>query len=179
MRSLAETDGLTGLVNRRAFDGAFECEAARSAKNNTPLSLLMIDIDWFKAFNDTYGHPAGDRCLRQVSQCLLDAVGRSTDIVARYGGEEFVALLPETTQDEAIGIAERFMRRLSQENIEHSGSEYGQVTASIGVACAAGRMLRTEPGRLLQVADAALYDAKARGRNRILHRRIAAALKTG
>jgi len=175
LKTLAETDGLTGIVNRRAFDEAFVREAARSARNNTPLSLLMIDIDRFKAYNDTYGHPAGDQCLRLVSRCLLQSVKRPADIVARYGGEEFVVLLPETNQQGATVVAEEFALHLSQENIVHSGSEFGRVTASIGISSATGRILRTEPSRLLSVADTALYEAKAQGRNRSLFRQLPAA----
>src|SRR3989338_8597889 len=88
LKNLAETDGLTGVLNRRAFDEVFAREAARSARDSRPLSLLMIDIDWFKPYNDTYGHPAGDECLRQVSRCLSECVRRPADSVARYGGEE-------------------------------------------------------------------------------------------
>ncbi|MBY5642100.1 diguanylate cyclase [Rhizobium leguminosarum] len=168
LRNLAETDGLTGIVNRRAFDEAFARETAGSARKNTSFSLLMVDIDRFKAYNDTYGHPAGDQCLRVVSRCLRQSVSRPADIVARYGGEEFVVLLPATSAKGAMIVAEQFARRLSQENIVHSGSEFGRVTASIGISCATGATLRIDPSRLLTEADAALYDAKTQGRNRIL-----------
>ncbi|RUM08007.1 diguanylate cyclase [Rhizobium chutanense] len=168
LKSLAETDGLTGIVNRRAFDEAFARETAGSARKNTPFSLLMVDIDRFKAYNDTYGHPAGDQCLRVVSKCLRQSVSRPADIVARYGGEEFVVFLPDTSAKGAMIVAEQFARRLAKENIAHSGSEFLRVTASIGLACATGAVLRTNPNRLLAEADAALYDAKTQGRNRIL-----------
>ncbi|MBY3273219.1 diguanylate cyclase [Rhizobium laguerreae] len=168
LKNLAETDGLTGMVNRRAFDEAFARETAGSARKNTPFSLLMVDIDRFKAYNDTYGHPAGDQCLRVVSRCLRQSVSRPADIVARYGGEEFVVLLPATSAKGAMIVAEQFARLLSQENIVHSGSEFGRVTASIGISCATGATLRINPNRLLTEADAALYDAKTQGRNRIL-----------
>ncbi|MDC9813433.1 MULTISPECIES: diguanylate cyclase [Rhizobium] len=168
LKSLAETDGLTGIVNRRAFDEAFARETAGSARRNTPFSLLMVDIDRFKAYNDTYGHPAGDQCLRVVSECLRQSVSRPADIVARYGGEEFVVFLPDTSAKGAMIVAEQFARRLAQKNIAHSGSEFARVTASIGIACLTGAVLRTNPNRLLTEADAALYDAKTQGRNRIL-----------
>ncbi|WP_064712281.1 diguanylate cyclase [Rhizobium bangladeshense] len=168
LKNLAETDGLTGIVNRRAFDEAFARETAGSARKNTPFSLLMVDIDRFKAYNDTYGHPAGDQCLRVVSKCLRQSVSRPADIVARYGGEEFAVFLPDTSARGAMIVAEQFARRLAQENIIHSGSEFGRVTASIGISCATGATLRTSPNRLLAEADAALYEAKAQGRNRIL-----------
>ncbi|MBX5136388.1 diguanylate cyclase [Rhizobium lentis] len=168
LKNLAETDGLTGIVNRRAFDEAFARETAGSARKNTPFSLLMVDIDRFKAYNDTYGHPAGDQCLRVVSKCLRQSVSRPADIVARYGGEEFAVFLPDTSAKGAMIVAEQFARRLAQENIIHSGSEFGRVTASIGISCATGATLRTSPNRLLAEADAALYEAKTQGRNRIL-----------
>ncbi|MDB5551630.1 MAG: putative response regulator/GGDEF domain transcriptional regulator [Rhizobium sp.] len=170
LKNLAETDGLTGIVNRRAFDEAFMREVARSARGRKPLSLLMIDIDRFKAYNDTYGHQAGDQCLRLVSKCLLQSARRPVDIVARYGGEEFVVLLPEIDEEGAMIVAEQFAHYLSQENIPHIASEFGKVTACIGISCESGQLLRTEPSRLLSIADAALYDAKAQGRNRIIHR---------
>lgn len=173
LKNLAETDGLTGIVNRRAFDEAFMREAARCARGNAPLSLLMIDLDRFKAYNDTYGHPAGDQCLRLVSKCLLNSAKRPGDIVARYGGEEFVVLLPEADEKAAAVVAEKFARLLGEENIVHAQSEFGHVTASIGIASAMGHLLQAEPGRLLSEADAALYEAKMRGRNRILVRVLA------
>ena len=170
LRNLAETDGLTGIVNRRTFDEALMREVARSARGRKPLSLLMIDIDRFKAYNDTYGHQAGDQCLRLVSKCLLQSARRPVDIVARYGGEEFVVLLPDIDEEGAMIVAEQFAQYLSEENIPHAASEFGKVTACIGISCESGRLLRTEPSRLLSIADAALYDAKAQGRNRIIYR---------
>ncbi|ACI58139.1 diguanylate cyclase with PAS/PAC sensor (plasmid) [Rhizobium leguminosarum bv. trifolii WSM2304] len=168
LKSLAETDGLTGMVNRRTFDEAFARETSGSGRRNMLFSLLMVDIDRFKAYNDTYGHPAGDQCLRVVSKCLRQSVSRPADIVARYGGEEFVVFLPDTSAKGAMIVAEQFARRLAQEDIVHSGSEFARVTASIGVSCATGAELRTNPNRLLTEADAALYEAKTQGRNRIL-----------
>ena len=167
MKNLADTDGLTGVMNRRAFDEIFAKEAARSARDGQPLSLLMIDIDWFKAYNDTYGHPMGDQCLRQVSACLADCVNRPADIVARYGGEEFVVLLPGTDAGGAQLVAEHFSKRLQDLDIRHTASHFGRVTASIGIATSIGRALRTDVDRLLTVADIALYEAKSAGRNRV------------
>lgn len=166
LKNLADTDGLTGVMNRRGLDEALVREAARNAREGTPLSVLMIDIDWFKAYNDTYGHPAGDECLREVSRCLVDCVRRPADTVARYGGEEFVVLLPGTDVAGAKIVAEQFARRLEECGMPHSGSPLGHVTASAGIATGQGRVLRTESRRLLATADAALYDAKAEGRNR-------------
>ena len=130
----------------------------------------MIDIDWFKAYNDTYGHPAGDECLRQVSRCLVDCVKRPADTVARYGGEEFVVLLPGTDAAGAKVVAELFASRLAERSMPHSGSPLGRVTVSTGIATGQGRMLRAESHRLLATADSALYDAKAKGRNRVAER---------
>ena len=111
LKNLADTDGLTGVMNRRGFDEAFVREAARSAREGTPLSVLMIDIDWFKAYNDTYGHPAGDDALRTVGQVIRDTL-RSADVAARYGGEEFSILLPQTTGEEAAAITKKRELRL-------------------------------------------------------------------
>lgn len=167
LRSLADTDGLTGVMNRRAFDDIFAREAARSALESTPLSLLMIDIDWFKAYNDTYGHPMGDQCLRQVSACLAGCVNRPADILARYGGEEFVMLLPETDMAGAHAVALDIAERLWNLDIKHAASAYGRVTTSVGVATGMGRLLRTDHESLLGAADNALYQAKSAGRNRV------------
>ncbi|MCF3641050.1 GGDEF domain-containing protein, partial [Rhizobium sp. TRM95111] len=127
----------------------------------------------FKAYNDTYGHLAGDECLRLVSKCLLQSVKRPADIVARYGGEEFVVLLPETDEDGALVVAGHFADHLAEANIAHSRSEFGRVTASIGICCGSGRTLRSDPNALLSVADTALYDAKSQGRNRLVFRALA------
>jgi diguanylate cyclase (GGDEF)-like protein/PAS domain S-box-containing protein len=172
LRNLADTDGLTGVMNRRAFDEALVREAARSARENTPLSVLMIDIDWFKAYNDTYGHPAGDECLRQVSRCLVDCVKRPADTVARYGGEEFVILLPSTDTSGARAVAESFARRLEGLGMVHSGSPLARVSASTGIATGQGQALRTDVNQLLAAADSALYRAKAQGRNRVAEGRF-------
>jgi diguanylate cyclase (GGDEF)-like protein/PAS domain S-box-containing protein len=167
LRNLADTDGLTGVMNRRAFDEAFMREAARCAREDSPLSVLMIDIDWFKVYNDTYGHPAGDECLRRVSRCLLDSIKRPADTLARYGGEEFVMLLPHTDAAGACAVAERVAASLDALSIVHSGSPLGKVTASAGVATGRGATLRTNHAQLLADADSALYRAKAQGRNRV------------
>jgi diguanylate cyclase (GGDEF)-like protein/PAS domain S-box-containing protein len=172
LKNLADTDGLTGVMNRRGFDEAFAREAARSARETTPLSVLMIDIDWFKAYNDTYGHPAGDECLRRVSRCLVECVKRPADTVARYGGEEFVVLLPGTDSAGALIVAQQFATRLAQLGMPHSGSPLGHVTVSTGIATGRGQILRTEAPRLLATADSALYEAKAQGRNRTAIRKF-------
>jgi len=167
LKILASTDGLTGLMNRRAFDHALETELARSRRNNSPLSLLIIDIDWFKAFNDLYGHPAGDTCLRAVGASLKRVLKRPADFVARYGGEEFVAVLPDMDEAGAFRVAEAFRTALLERNLVHGGSNTGRVTASVGAAT-----YRTHSGirwskELVSRADQALYNAKADGRDRI------------
>lgn len=170
LRALADTDGLTSLTNRRAFDLAFASETERSIRSDIPISVLLLDIDRFKAYNDTYGHLAGDDCLRVVGRCLASSIKRSTDLVARYGGEEFVVLLPNTDEKGAAVVAEEFIRLLAQESILHEASEFGRVTASIGIASAKGKGLQFGSARFLSTADSALYEAKERGRNQVIAR---------
>ncbi|HZP21401.1 MAG TPA: diguanylate cyclase [Bauldia sp.] len=164
---LASTDGLTGLANRRAFDAALMREISRSARANHELSVILIDVDRFKSFNDTYGHPAGDECLRAVAFCLKAATRRPTDLVARYGGEEMAALLPDTDEAGAVRIAETFVGALRELGIRHEASEKGIVTASVGVACSRGLKGPQAGANLLRRADEALYAAKASGRNAV------------
>jgi diguanylate cyclase (GGDEF)-like protein len=167
MKSLAETDGLTGIVNRRAFDEALALALARSVRERTPLSLLMIDVDRFKAYNDTYGHLAGDECLKAVTDCLRKAARRDTDIVARFGGEEFVVLMPEADEADACRVAGKFRDALHALNLPHTGSEFTRVTASVGVAVKQSRGRAITPSEFMQHADEALYDAKRGGRDRV------------
>ncbi|MBB4229882.1 diguanylate cyclase [Rhizobium mongolense] len=167
MKNLAETDALTGIVNRRAFDQAVVIELARSTRNRTPLSLLLIDVDRFKAYNDTYGHVAGDECLKAVSDCLRQVVKRRTDVVARFGGEEFVVLLPETDEGAAQALARKFLAGLRALEIPHAGSEFRYVTASVGVSTKQRSSSEVVSSELIKRADDALYDAKRNGRNQI------------
>ena len=168
MRNLAETDGLTGAVNRRALDEAIAAELERSIRNRTSLSVIMIDIDRFKLYNDTYGHLAGDECLKTVSDCLREVVRRDGDIVARFGGEEFVVLLPETDEVATLALAHEFRSRLKALSLPHSASEFGHVTASIGIATKVSRELEMTASRLLKEADQALYSAKRNGRDQVV-----------
>lgn len=155
----SRTDTLTGLKNRRAFIERFETEIRRVQRHDEPLSLLMLDVDHFKGYNDTFGHPAGDQVLRQLATLLLEGV-RSTDLVARYGGEEFVILLPDTNLEGARLLAERCRYR-----VELADWPERRVTVSIGVATLG---VGTAAGNeLLEAADRALYDAKRAGRNRV------------
>lgn len=162
LRSLAETDGLTGLINRRVFDVRLEA-AVESASADQPLSLLMIDVDRFKAFNDHYGHTAGDECLRAVADCMKQLRTRPSDVVARYGGEEFAIILPDTDGPGAVAVSERLRRLLDDRNIAHEASELGRVTVSVGVATTRASTSRS---LLVDLADGALYGSKTGGRNR-------------
>lgn len=167
LKELATTDGLTGLLNRRTFDAVFDSELTRTGRERQPLSLLMIDVDRFKAYNDRYGHPAGDKCLKLVANCLREAALRPGDTLARYGGEEFVAILPNTDEDGAYVIAERLRRCLRELKLPHEGSEKGVVTVSIGIASYGPNVIDRRDTELLRRADEALYDAKAAGRDRV------------
>ena len=167
LEMLARTDALTGLVNRRGFDDALAGEFARAARGGGPLTLMLIDVDRFKAFNDLYGHPAGDECLRAISRSFRKELLRSIDVAARYGGEELAAVLPGTPFDAAAQIAERFRLAVRALAIEHKGSEQGVVTVSIGVATVSPATPVDGPRDLVERADQALYSAKSGGRDRI------------
>ncbi|MBZ9995752.1 diguanylate cyclase [Mesorhizobium sp. BH1-1-4] len=164
---LAHCDGLTELLTRRAFDEALAREFARASRNAMPLSLLIIDVDWFKRFNDHYGHPAGDECLRAVSRCIEAAARRPADAAARYGGEEFALILPETNARGAFVIAEKLRSKVRDLAVAHAGSEKGIVTVSIGVGTFEAGAAAMEIADLLRRADEALYGAKAAGRDRV------------
>lgn len=164
LAALATTDGLTGVGNRRAFDARLTQEASRAAANGGCVSLLLVDIDFFKRLNDTRGHLTGDECLRWVADALCTASERATDHVARYGGEEFAILLPLTGPAGALQIAERARRAVADLRIAHPASPFGRVTISIGCATAWGGF---DPADLTRRADAALYGAKHAGRNQV------------
>jgi diguanylate cyclase (GGDEF)-like protein/PAS domain S-box-containing protein len=165
LQSLAATDGLTGLANRRSFDIAIERESRRAARAGEPLSLLLIDIDQFKKYNDRYGHQAGDECLRVVAHAILQTFRRPGDLAARYGGEEFAVILPHTDEAGAAAVAETLRDAIERLALTHQENGGGVVTISVGVA---SREHLREPGgsELLAMADKALYAAKERGRNR-------------
>ena len=165
LKQLASIDALTGLANRRILDEKIAEEAARSQRNGTPLSLLLIDVDHFKSFNDTYGHPAGDKCLQTIARCIREVLRRPADLAARYGGEEFAAVLPETDEDGAFQLGQAIRAQLLSQAIQHSGSAHRLVTVSIGAATTRAGTL--DVAQLLARADEALYGAKAAGRNRI------------
>lgn len=167
LEKLSALDGLTGIANRRRFDQIFEREWNRAARSGQPLALILCDIDYFKEYNDRYGHQAGDACLRQLAQLLESGLRRGGDLAARYGGEEFAILLPDTTLAHAVGIAETLRESLRKIAIPHAGSRIGaSLSASFGVAA-----VLPDRGRgtasLLRDADEALYRAKAAGRDRV------------
>jgi diguanylate cyclase (GGDEF)-like protein len=163
---LAFTDALTAIANRRSFDARFATEWSRSMRDGVPLCVLMIDLDYFKSYNDGYGHQAGDVCLQRIASTLLDCTKRPTDFVARYGGEEFVVLLPGTGVEGAASMAETMRAAVAALKIPHDGSTLGYMTLSVGVA---GEIPVTgaSPEGLLRAADDALYRAKLAGRNRV------------
>lgn len=158
LEQAAVTDGLTGLKNHRAFQESLQSLVQMAERLRQPLSLIMLDIDYFKQFNDRFGHPAGDELLCQVAQVLRDSA-RAYDIAARYGGEEFALLLPNTTLEQAVQVAERLRRQISAIQNPHA-----PVSASLGVAT---YRHGTAPATLLYEADAALYQAKRSGRNQV------------
>lgn len=161
---LSASDGLTGLPNRRYFDEALKREWRRNWREGASLALIMCDVDHFKRYNDCYGHPAGDECLRSVAQAILEALERAGDTPARYGGEEFAVILPATSAEGALQVAERMRQNVFRRAIAHRDAPGGQVTLSLGVACLQpGTGLH--PEALLHSADGALYAAKHAGRN--------------
>jgi diguanylate cyclase (GGDEF)-like protein len=164
LEHLSTTDALTGLANRRAFDQCLLSEWQRSARSQQPLSLLMIDIDHFKRYNDHYGHLAGDACLRQIAAILFDCAQRSGELVVRYGGEEFALLLPGTDGDAACVVAQRCMDELANAQISHANSPVSPwLTCSVGVATVVASP-ELVPESLVRCADEALYQVKSAGR---------------
>ena len=162
---LATTDGLTSLNNRRSFDNTLAKEFARCARESQPLALILIDVDHFKRFNDTYGHQAGDDCLKALSSRLAKLTRRPADFAARYGGEEFAVILPNMSERSALHFAEKYRKLIEEMHLEHSGSPFGVVTVSLGLACEIPG--QETSARLLRRADEALYRAKSEGRNRV------------
>jgi two-component system, cell cycle response regulator len=182
---LAETDGLTGLHNHRSLRQHLQREIERSNRNRLPLSLLMIDVDHFKQYNDRHGHPAGDEVLRQLAR-LMDADRRANDLCARYGGEEFVMLLVDTEKQTAALVAERLLRHVASHDFPHADTQPGgRLSISVGVA--SYPVDAASAAALVEAADQALYQAKREGRNRVAQYqdadadsgRDAVAVKTG
>ncbi len=167
LRALAREDALTGLPNRRRFDEALGEEYRRAMRVRSPLAVIMLDVDRFKSFNDTYGHPGGDACLRALADTIKILARRPADLPARYGGEEFVILLPDTDAAGALALAERICAAVRSLEIPHAGSDFGFATVSMGVAVMLPDAATQGPAALVEAADAALYAAKHAGRNTI------------
>lgn len=159
LERLVNHDGLTGIHNRRSFDERLDHEAVHCAQERLPLALLMVDIDHFKAFNDAYGHPEGDGCLRRVAAAMASALRRPTDLLARYGGEEFAIILPGTPLGGAVDVAERVRASVAALSIPHADNASGVVTVSVGVASIESGT-DTPASNLVHNADLALYQAK-------------------
>jgi diguanylate cyclase (GGDEF)-like protein len=168
LQQISRVDSLTGLANRRYLDSFMKSEWRRAIRQRQPVSILMIDIDCFKAFNDSLGHPAGDACLKRVAGAIRKVLHRPSDFVARYGGEEFMLVLLDTEPEGAAHVAELIRRAVEELAIPHPASSAGDhVTVSIGVAT--GRpAFETRPDETIGVADRALYAAKRDGRNRVV-----------
>lgn len=167
LEAMSLTDALTGIANRRRFDQVLDQEWGHARRSGECLALAVVDVDWFKHYNDHYGHPAGDACLREIAQALATTVNRSTDLVARYGGEEFVFLAPMTDLAGVRGMAQKLLQAVEALALAHELSPLGRVSVSIGVAASV-------PGQeasadvLVARADAALYEAKKQGRNQLM-----------
>jgi diguanylate cyclase (GGDEF)-like protein len=168
LQALASRDGLTALANRRSFDENLDREWRRAIREGQPISLLMMDIDFFKRYNDAYGHQKGDECLKTVARVISMEMLRASDEAARYGGEEFAVILPNTASEGAKRVAERVCQALAMQNIPHSDSPIGNhVTISIGVATDSPPF-GENTASLIMAADAALYRAKMLGRDRVV-----------
>lgn len=166
LEALAVTDPLTRLANRRQFDHCLATEWRRGFREQQPLSLLMIDADWFKSYNDTYGHPRGDSCLKQIAESAQDVVTRAGDLVARIGGEEFAVLLPNTSNEGALEVADRICEALRERKLPHRTNPVGYMTVSVGCATMIPG-LGQHSATLIQRADDAMYAAKRNGRNQV------------
>jgi diguanylate cyclase (GGDEF)-like protein len=167
MRELSMTDGLTGVANRRSFNDTIDAEWRRCARAGVPLSVIMIDIDHFKLYNDHYGHQAGDQCLQQVSAAMKRCATRPQDLLARYGGEEFILLLPQEALEGTEVVARRILEEVRKLAIPHAASPTApQISISMGLASASPPIDSTDPSALIRAADANLYRAKQTGRNR-------------
>lgn len=166
LASIALQDGLTNLANRRRFDTVLHTEFGRAIRNEKSIALLMVDVDYFKKFNDSYGHLEGDECLRKVAAALAKGAVRPGDFVARYGGEEFALILPATDAQGAMVVADRVRIAVESSGLPHAGSTHGVVTISIGVGVLFPEQGQS-PDRLVKRADEALYMAKGKGRNTV------------
>lgn len=170
LQRLTNTDGLTSIANRRYFDDYLAAEWKRARREKLDLALLLIDVDYFKLYNDNYGHVAGDAVLKQVAQALESSIMRPADLSARFGGEEFAMILPRTALDGAHAIGDKICKLVESQRIPHERSAAGQwLTVSIGAACVVPAE-EQEPSELIEMADRRLYMAKQQGRNRVVWR---------
>jgi diguanylate cyclase (GGDEF)-like protein/PAS domain S-box-containing protein len=174
LEGLAITDGLTGLANRRRFDQCLTAEWRRGMRDRKPLSLLLIDADLFKSYNDTYGHLRGDGCLKQIAEAAMDVVARPGDVVARFGGEEFSIILPGTSNEGALRVANEICTALRSRKLVHRGNPLGIMTVSVGCATMIPQ-LGQDSSALIELADKAMYQAKRSGRNQVCNYRPATA----
>jgi len=166
LRNIANIDAMTGIANRRFFDNTMHKEWFRCLRTSKTISVALLDVDFFKQYNDIYGHPAGDECLRKIAAAMSVSARRPYDLVARYGGEEFIILFPETDRDGAITVAKKISENINAFNILHTMNPGGKVTFSMGIATAMPSSVE-KPGSLLKKADEMLYKAKRNGRNRV------------
>jgi len=166
LQIIASEDALTGLYNRRIFDEKILSDIAMCAAEDAPISLLLVDVDYFKKYNDNYGHPEGDRCLALLGNCLRESLTRDNQLVARYGGEEFALILPESDIQEALRLAQTIIRNVFSLHIEHAFSPFGRVTVSVGISTARAVDIAGSQQNIIIAADQALYQAKRGGRNR-------------
>lgn len=168
LKRLSNTDGLTGIANRRLFEETLKEKWNRCLQEQKPISLLFIDIDFFKKYNDSFGHQEGDNCLIEIAQALEEVADKPNELVARYGGEEFVITLPNTTSEKATEVATKVQKQIKQLRIQRSPTDDEKyVTVSVGVATLVPTTLNTKE-ELIQIADQALYDAKSQGRNKVI-----------
>lgn len=167
LKSMALFDGLTGIANRRHFESSIHIDWLQCARENMPISLLLIDIDQFKQYNDFYGHQGGDTCLQQVARALASVPSRPYDLLSRYGGEEFALILPKTNHQGALHVAENIAKSIHKVAIPHEKSNLGIVTISVGVATTTP-IHKISPDIIIAEADKALYKAKDTGRNKVI-----------
>jgi len=168
LHSIALIDGLTGIANRRQFNQAMQLHWQQANRDKTPLSLIMIDVDFFKRYNDHYGHPEGDACLRKLAHAIRSSLQRPYDLVARYGGEEFACILPKTDANGATFIASQIQDKVRDLAIPHEKSEVSNiVTVSMGVVCTVPGGVIKEDAELIIATDKQLYEAKSDGRDRM------------
>ena len=167
LRSLSYRDGLTNIANRRHFDEQLRHNWSRAGRTQAPLSLLLFDVDFFKQYNDLYGHQAGDLCLQSIAAILEDEMKRTDDLTARTGGEEFCCLLPHTDHEGAVAVAQRIALRVREKGIEHQGSEVADVVTVSGGVVTSVVATESSPEEFYEAADKALYAAKRAGRDQV------------